>query len=320
MIRTLKIFLVLVVLIGFALFLRSTDWQAVAKAMQSIGWNALWLLLFTLLSGILGSLAWQYCITQGRDKVHFLHLFLIRHIGETIGLLNPTGIIAGDGVKAGLLGQKGIQPDVALTSIVVSRSLTMLSHFAVFILAGFIINPMFGLKAAGVFLFACLMIWFFMKLLGPIWSRNKSHWLERLRNRNGQAWIDFGKRLRGQLQLLFKFDRRALWIAFILLALHWVMGAAEFWIILKLLNAPITMPEAVLIDSGVGFFKAAGILIPGQLGVEEYGNKVMLDIVGVHDQAIWITASILRRARQIFWILFGIAVYFISYHQPKKAV
>jgi glycosyltransferase 2 family protein len=316
-VRYLKYILIGLVVIGILLFLRATDWQAILAALQQIGWHALWLVFFTCLSGIFGAIAWRYCITSGREHVSFIDLFMIRHIGETIGVLNPTGIIAGDGAKVGMLTNKGVSAEVGLTSIVVSRTLTMLSHFAVFILSGLIISPMFGLRITAVFAVIVFIIWLIFKILRPIWRRNKSAWLQKMEDRNYIRILESGRKMRAQMRILFKFDRRSLWIAFFFLMLHWVMGAAEFWVILRLLDSPITLAQAVLIDSGVGFFKAAGIIIPGQLGVEEYGNKYMLETVGVHDQTIWITASILRRARQVFWILFGIVVYFISYHKMQ---
>jgi hypothetical protein len=73
------------------------------------------------------------------------------------------------------------------------------------------------------------------------------------------------------------------------------------------------MLQALTVDMGVVLFKSAGAFIPGQLGIEEYGNKIMLLVIGVPGAGIWITASILRRARQLFWILFGVVLYFVFF-------
>ncbi len=42
-------------------------------------------------------------------------------------------------------------------------------------------------------------------------------------------------------------------------------------------------------------FKAAGAIVPGQIGVEEYGNKVMLDVIGIVSNEIWLVVTLIRR-------------------------
>jgi glycosyltransferase 2 family protein len=313
--KYLKPILLGLIAIGLYFFLRSTDWAAIGHLIQSIGWKALWLLFFTLLSAIFGAIGWQYCIGASAGKVHFLDLFFIRHIGEVVGLLNPTGIVGGDAVKANMLTKKGIDTQTAVTSIFVSRALTMLSHFAVFFVAACFVNTDLSLRIAMVFVVVVAVIWIIYRL----WSAVVQRLVSRLR-----AWLvarRYTKMVHGlrtvlaQLKLLAQFDKRAMCIAFLFLSLHWVMGGSEFWVILRLLGHQVDLADAVLIDTGVGFFKAAGIIVPGQLGVEEYGNKYMLESVGVHDPQIWVTASILRRARQLFWIVFGLVVYLTRYRK-----
>lgn len=62
---------------------------------------------------------------------------------------------------------------------------------------------------------------------------------------------------------------------------------------------------------GVILFKSAGAFVPAQIGVEEYGNKIMLAAIGLPETEIWVSASILRRARQLFWIFLGLTIYFV---------
>lgn len=41
--------------------------------------------------------------------------------------------------------------------------------------------------------------------------------------------------------------------------------------------------------------------------------------IGIPNSEIWISVSILRRARQLVWIAFGIIAYFLIYDQPASA-
>ena len=135
-----------------------------------------------------------------------------------------------------------------------------------------------------------------------IYLRNRT---ETLRARMWQVLDD--------LAFYFKNSKKALALSFLFFVLHWFFGAMEFYLILTFLGIDVNIVQAILVDMGVVFFKAAGAFVPGQIGFEEYGNKVMLSAIGVVGAEIWITASILRRTRQLFWIAFGLIVYLFMY-------
>jgi len=103
--------------------------------------------------------------------------------------------------------------------------------------------------------------------------------------------------------------------AFLLSALHWVLGAAEFYLILKVLGLDISVVNAIAIEMGVILFKTVGAIVPGQVGVEEYANKVMLEAVGIAGNEVWLVVSIMRRARQLFWV--GVAGVFYFFMRRK---
>jgi hypothetical protein len=76
-------------------------------------------------------------------------------------------------------------------------------------------------------------------------------------------------------------------------------------VILHLLGLDIPYLSCIEIEVGVMVFKAIGAFVPGQIGIEEYASKLMLELTGVPGSGVWITVSILRRARQLFWICVG---------------
>jgi hypothetical protein len=43
-------------------------------------------------------------------------------------------------------------------------------------------------------------------------------------------------------------------------------------------------------------------------------------IIGVPAQEIWVTASVLRRARQLFWIAVAIGIYFVMFKKKRATV
>ena len=119
---------------------------------------------------------------------------------------------------------------------------------------------------------------------------------------------------------MLRNHKKVLFLSGVFALLHWVFGGLEFYLILKFLGLKVSVLQALLVDLGVVLFKAAGAFVPGQLGVEEYGNKIMLAFIGIPAEEIWVTASVLRRARQLFWIVFAVIVYFLVFKRQEAAV
>jgi uncharacterized protein (TIRG00374 family) len=119
-----------------------------------------------------------------------------------------------------------------------------------------------------------------------------------------------------EAHLFFTDNQGKFILAFILSVIHWILGAAEFYLILRVLGLDISVVNAVAIEMGVILFKTVGAIVPGQVGVEEYANKIMLEAVGIAGNEVWLVVSIMRRARQLFWV--GVAGIFYVFMRRKS--
>jgi hypothetical protein len=106
-------------------------------------------------------------------------------------------------------------------------------------------------------------------------------------------------------------NRHALPLSFFFAFLHWLLGAIEFGFLLWLLGFPITWMDSISLEMGVALVKSIGSFIPGQIGIEEYGNKMMLLSIGLASSTLWVSVSILRRMRQVFWLAVGMGFYIL---------
>lgn len=286
--------------IGLSLlaFIRTTDLDGVLALVSRVGFNAAWLILITGMAHCFGAMSWRYCLGGHRKRISTFRLFLIRHVGETVALFNPASIVGGDAVKVLLLKNYDIDRRSVITSVVVSRLVLVASQLALFVFtlmvlamqnAGFSAWPVHS-KATGLYLL------FHGKVKG-------------LRLKMATIFKE--------IHPFFRHYQGALGWSALFALLHWFFGAMEFFFILKFLNMEVSIVQALLIDLGVVFFKAAGAFIPGQLGVEEYGNKIMLMAIGIPDTDIWLSASILRRGRQLVWIALGALAWFLLYRRHR---
>lgn len=310
-----KIALFVVVSICFFISLRSVDLSGALPAIRRTGSGFFLLMAVTFIAYYCGAIGWKYCFIDARSGLSTFKLFLVRHAGETIGLLNPTGTLGAEAAKMYFLRKSGISGEKVLASLLSSRAIMVLSHLALFV-------PIVAyLSVSGMFTVDQLQIarWMLYAALGcglaGTCIASLIFLVKRKRKETSRPWIKkIAAQLRGTsatLKSMLIHHRRALLLAFGFFLLHWIIGGLEFYFILKLLKINVNPAQALVVDLGVMFFKIAGTVIPGQIGIEEYGNKLMLSLIGITADEIWITASVLRRLRQVAWILSGLAIYFV---------
>lgn len=316
--KILRILLVVTIVLSLVLFVRATDMQQVMASMQQVGFKFVILLFVTFLASFFATIGWKYCMGEPGKNLSLWDLFFIRVVGEAVGLVNPTSVVGGEAVKVFLLREKEIEQKTVLASILISRVLMALTQLLLFVFAAVLLFY----KGGASFRFSSVPTALYIAIAGSIvtiYFLIRNSWLKDLIRPTAfganlaRRTVKFRKQLaelRLDLSLFYKNNKKDLALSSFFFALHWVLGGLEFYYILLFLGVKATVIQALLVDMGVVIFKSAGAFIPGQIGIEEYGNKVMLSMIGAPGTEIWVAASILRRARQLFWIAFGLISYF----------
>jgi uncharacterized protein (TIRG00374 family) len=310
--KWLKLALVISVIVSVGVFLYATDFNEVFDILQKIGWKATWILLSTFVAYILGTLGWKYCLGAHTHQITLSRLFVYRHIGETLALFNPTSIIAGDWLKAEALKKHDIPKEEALNSVLLSRILMVVSQMALLITAliwlifstHIVLFPNFKIWMSG------LLILLVILLLGLtyILLRKPNETAKSNKHKAISLIKKYQIALYNYIQLYPQYSA----LAFLFLALHWVVGSLEMYFILKILSYDVGIIHGLLMDMGVILVKSVGAFIPGQLGIEEIGNKLVIMMVGISSASLWVSVSILRRSRQLFWSAIGGFLYFFN--------
>ncbi|QNL49463.1 flippase-like domain-containing protein [Olivibacter sp. SDN3] len=310
MVKIIKILFVLSIVLSLGIFIVRTDLHLVRLSLLAIKWRFVWLILITFLAYFLGTIAWKLCLGKEGRSVSLFHLYWIRLISETVSMFNPSSIIGGELLKVELVKPYITQENTIINSVIISRLLTISSQLlmctlAFILLAGQHHQSILNISAPSpmktiIFLGVALAI-----LVG-LYRFGKS--------------IAFFNRLVKRVQIIVSQIRKhcyrekwMLCLAFLVFCLHWFVGSLEFYLILRFLNADIQLIDGLMMDMGVIVFKSLGAFVPGQLGIEEYGNKLMLIAFGFKGMALWLSVSILRRARQLVWIVLSILYYTIPY-------
>lgn len=313
--KILKFFILACIIVPITVFIVQVDFIMVFQELQKIGLKFIIILLITFVAYLLGTIGWWICLGEERKRISLFKLFEIRQIGEIVGLYNPSSIIGGDVLKSELLKPYQFANHVASESVVISRVTAVLSQLSLLMLSLFwlLINanngmPVFwryGLFVVVALLFCMQVLFFYFLYQRRRISAHKLHYSFNL-------WQRMGKIIRDlvlQTQHFFDHHKTLFWWSYVFFFLHWLVGSMEFYIILYFMGYDILLIESVLLDMGVILIKSVGAFIPGQLGVEELGNKIVLASIGIQAATIWVTVSILRRTRQLCWILVGIVCY-----------
>ena len=308
------------------LFLKALDFRLLYEQLMSMGWRIWLVILVSGMAYFFGTLGWYFSFAPKFRKMNLGRLFMIRMVGESLAVSNPGGVVGGDALKVWLLGKRKIDKNEVLRSVLIARVQTIIS----FLLMAFIMIVMYNFfasqKIGSIFLLVLAILigaiivlalhgltsreLYLKKLIQHLSKLMKWNWLEKLNEEIAEINLAIAS--------FYKKYKPALVLGLVLFIIHWIFGALEFYVILHLLNVPISLVDTLFLEFGTSFIRSLVAFVPGQLGIEEYSNKYFLELVKVGDEGVWITVSIVRRLRQLFWIGLSV-VYYLIFIKSSKA-
>jgi glycosyltransferase 2 family protein len=302
-----------------ALLLRKTDLRALASQISAIGWRFLLVLGVTAAAQLLAVIAWYLSFLRRVRVSGIPLLFVIRLIGESLAQVNPTNIIAGETLKAVLLKKRlGVSYRDGGVSIVLSRIMIVLGSAFLLAVGAIAILELFdvpGLRMISIG--ACTLT--LLLFLYIFYTLRSGHGIFFVFAKAAHAAfgrfafiakaVAYLREIDADLVVFYRKKRLHFYGAFTLSVLHRVVGSLEYYVILTALGIDVSIYACVLFDTASMLIRSAGFFIPAQVGLEEFGNKLMFSLVNIPGAETWLTVSLVRRARQIFWILAGFVCY-----------
>lgn len=315
--------LLILVLAFVGQFVWSSDLEVIGGYLKKMPFTFLGVVGLSFFAYLSATIAWRLCMGDDGAKTGILQLFMIRHVGEMLSVFNPTSVIAGETLKAHYLAKNGVDNKRSISSILLSRILIILSALLLIILSALylVLGVVGDNQGLPIIVLALIVVGGFGYLLARFLLHSKLYLhkvVVRLQKRFGDKYISDKlitsvQEINQEAHIFYSNNKVKFFWAFMLSVLHWILGAAEFYLILKVLGLDISVINAVAIEMGVILFKTIGAIVPGQVGVEEYANKVMLEAVGIAGNEVWLVVSIMRRARQLFWVgVAGVFYFFMG--------
>lgn len=291
-------------LAGLALATALFVWQgagAILAAFLAAGFGILWSSAFHLVPMALNARAWQILLPRALrpSTAFFLRAVWLR---EAVNGLLPVARIGGEVASARLVMDQGLRAPLAVASLVVDMTLSLVSQFT-FAVLGLVLLSFaggggaferriaLGLLAAAPILAALGLVqrFGFFGLLARVVRALFGDRFQRLVG--GAAPLD------RTVRRLYR--RRAAILASMLWQLAgWIAGSGELFIALLFLGAPLSVADVVILELLIQALSSGAFLVPAALGVQEGGFLVLGGVLGLAPD-VALALALMRRARDL---------------------
>ena len=281
----------------------------VLKAVTKIGWGILPVLLIHLLQIGFSGLGWFAFFSHSSYTGSMSGIVLLRWIREAINSMLPMTQIGGEIISNRLLILRGMQGGAAGATIVLDLTMEIVSQF-LFTLLGLILvihtgyqGPVLDWLIIGLVISVPVIISFFLAQ-----NRGLFKLFEKLMEKLAHSTALFSKNpidgLHDDIQLLY---RRHLTLinSCSLHLLSWLAGTFEVWLIMYFIGWPVTLTEALVLESLGQAVRSAAFFIPGGLGAQEAGYLLFGLIYGLPPEQ-GLALSLIKRLREVMLGIPGI--------------
>lgn len=307
-VRTLKtVFLVLgALLLAYLVYRIGTG--PVVEALGRLAW---WQFVIVCLPYAVimaaDTLGWRFAFA--RDRTPFLPLYGARLAGEALNVVTALGSVGGEAVKTWLV-RHHVSYEESIPAVVIAKTTITIAQ-ALFLLIG-IAFAWSVLEVGSVVLRG--MLWLLVVEVLAVGGFVAAQ-VFGLVARAGRLLAAFGvvkdsayaTTLDTALRRYYFTEWRRLGLSVGFHLLGWLLGAVEAFIMLWALGIDASLLTAAVIEalgSGVRF---ATFLVPASLGAFEGANAAAFQAIGF-GAGVGLAFSFVRRARQIVWVVIGLAV------------
>ena len=274
---------------------------------------------------LLDTYGWSLTLGQWASRVGFVRLFMVRMAGEAINVTTPTAMLGGEPMKAYLLTRYEIPLVDGLASVVTAKTIMSLAQI-LFMLSGLGVTLWLvgggehnvlvafvsvGLLGFGVFLFLVVQRYGIGRGLLTVAETC------RIRSRRLEAYRPQLLELDRTIRTFYGQRRRTFLLSMGVHFTAWLTELFEVYAILYFLGAEVGWLSSLAIAAMAALIKGSVSFVPGGLGAQEGGYLFLLMALG-YGEVTGITFALIRRIREIFWILIGLV--FLAVLRDKASI
>jgi hypothetical protein len=275
---------------------------------RGFGWGFAVLLPFQVFDHMLNATGWLLAFTPAEaSKVSFWDLVRVRVAGDGVNYLTPSGNIAGEFVRPGML-RSSLPQEAKVSSVFIAKATQSVGQ-ALFVLFGliYLLNARsyaFTAGQAGWAAAGMSVIIFGVALVIGLFAMRPPAWLKK----RFPAAVEKTEPVRRTMReyLARHPGRLAGSILFFMLGYSW--GAAEIWLICHFLGFPVGLETALCIEFLSNVVDSFAFMVPAKIGTQEAGKTVIFKGLGLAAD-VGFTVGLIRHSREILWAGVGLGLY-----------
>ena len=314
--RYLKLAYLLVGLVLLLVVLREVDLTEVWSHARQIGWGIGVVLGLFMLAFVLDAYSWQLTLTSVPLNLGWLYrVWKVRMVGEVFNMVLPAATMGGEPLKAMLLNKHyAVEYHEGIASLVLARTINLIG-LILFLIVGFgfmLTTPKmpesFKLIAGTGLLVLTVATGLFFGVQRLKLFSVAGTWLTRWRAaRRLEQLLEHIREVDERFVTFYSYHRGRLTGAIALALSNWIIGIFEIYYTMIFLEHPVSLSEAWMIEAIAQMVRAGTFLIPASIGAQE-GAFMLVFTVITGSPALGIAAAMIRRFREILWLIWGALV------------
>ena len=264
------------------------------------------------------TLGWRYAFMNSAPP--YSRMLAARTAGEAVNIVTALGSVGGEAVKVWLL-RPAVPYEESVPSIVIAKTTSTMAQ-ALLLGVGTILALAATKLDVDVIWAMGALLGVELLLVGGFFVTQVAGLVRRVGRlltwsgliKDASAADDLDARLRRYYRE--SWPRFALSVSFHFCG--WLLGALEVLVILYVLEIPVGVVTAIVIEAVGSGVRFVSFLVPGSLGVLEGANTGVFDALRLGASA-GLAFSLVRRARQGVWIGIGLIVLVVARMQAGRA-
>ena len=291
-------------LTGIAVVIALTIWSgidSVGHAIVNVGWGIALVVLVRAVTVSVAGTGWWLLFPATR-RPDLQTCVQLRFIREATNVLLPLAQIGGDFIGAGLLALRGVPGALAAASVIVDVLLQAVTQFlfaglglAMLIVLG-ADRTLAHLATIGLAIAALMLLGFYVAQRRA--GQRMLRWA--LGGLTGdRKWRVLGTvdAVYEQLAVIYE-GRGNLFASTVVHFVGWLFGICEILIVFAFMGNPVSVGEAVVIESLLHAIRGAAFAVPSALGAQEGGLVLLCAVFGIPPGEA-IALSLVKRAADL---------------------
>jgi Lysylphosphatidylglycerol synthase TM region len=326
--RHLKILQILFLILGLVLFyyvVSSVGLHQITESIRLMGFGFVIVLAISAVRHWLRSVAWLHCIEEDHRNIRLMDLFNVRLAGDAVRLLSFTGPFLGETSKAMLIRKR--LPMIHGMSSIIIENLAYTVGVIIVVISGLgLLMANFSTKTSVKIMGGTLTFGMLVAVIGVhyvISRRIKAFtrlgaWLAA---KTDIQWFKTSLHSIGHTEdKVHDFYERRSSAFYIVLALEFaanIVNIFEVYLILYFIGASVTPLTSFIVEAMMKVVNILFFFVPGQVGVMEGGNAILLKMLGMGVSA-GVTLSLIEKIRAIFWAAYGLFIWMYAFQKGRN--